>query len=742
MKRFLARPAVAIVILVAAVAPLLSGPAAACGSVPCGYINPIITIDLEGVSGQTFETRAGQALKFTGSITYTFDASQEGFTAPNPGETIVITFEFPRRPQWSDITVEPKSIEVPILPQYFETDPSDPENVRIVYRFTSPLSVEVVEREPPTLAPERPTVKATIFAKSTESGFYKSGYGLKQFKLKPLDAAFAAAVDPLAGLNVRDYIGRDLALQERSFATTTVTLRSTTPVNLWSPTSFEVTLRDPRGETSGATVIAAVSTDSGELLQSTSSLEAVEGKAHFKFTFPESGRHTIAVAALPPPGAQIVWDPFVAVFDVPIGFDDAYVLPGKLYTATHREFPRALSADAAGTYGQYEKFIEIPVYDGVRTIEVGLTAGNTAPAAPGETSNGASSYFAEIIDPQGKPIATQTFGAANPARSLAVDAVPSTGVYVLHIYGTGASRGAAGAYYEANVRVTYDEKNVFPPIPASTGGAHEEASLGRLSLAVVPSGAAPWRPVPWKVGLDDAAGAGRLLLTVSDGDGRIVHSSGMVASTSAEIPVTLPSHGIFRASLLVLDEPRAEGAYYDAVLASFPITLDAGGVADVVYEGGYEAFYTTTFDGAGTFERTMPFTLFPGLRSGGFGIQFDGNTGFLLKAALLDSTGRVEKEMDVAPSQAAAAFDLTTLAPGDYSVRVSGHALATPASPLGMGGNAVAEYAGPVVLPNPLYAGPLAPLDGEPARTPGFEAGVGLVALAALAAVLRRRHAR
>ncbi|MBI4392367.1 MAG: hypothetical protein HY556_01025 [Euryarchaeota archaeon] len=743
MKRDHVRPAVAMLLLAAAIGPMIVTPASACGGVPCGYINPIITINVEGVSGKTFDTSVGQALRFTGSITYTFDASQEGFTAPNPGEEIVITFEFPRKPAWADIAVEPKSIDVPILPQYFETDSSDPQNVKMIYRFTSPLSIEVLERERPTLPPERPTVKATIFAKSSESGFYKSGYGLKQFKLKPIDAEYASIPDPLAGLNVKDYVGKDLPPVTRSFGTTSVSLQSTTPMNLWSPTGFEVTIADTRGDTSGATVIASLSTGSGELLHSTGSLEAVGGKVGFRLTFPESGLHVLSVASLPPPAGAVTWDPFVAVFEVPIGFDDSYVVPGKLYTATYREFPRAFSADAAGKYGQYERFIEIPVYDGIRTIEVGLTAGNTAPGAPGDASNGAGSYSAEIIDPQGKTIATQTFGAANPARALAVDAVPSTGVYLLHVYGTGLSRGATGGYYEANVRATYDEKNVFPPIPLASTADVGAASLGPVGLLVAPTVNAAWRPVPWKIGLSDASQGGDLLLTVSDPEGRIVHNSGLIVGVgAAETIVTLPAHGIFHASLLFLDQVRPQGPHRDAVLATLPVRVGSTETADDSFEGAYETMNKARVASSGPYERTMPLRLYPGVRSGIASVEVGGTGSFVLGAALIDASGRVVKGTELDQSKPRATFDLAGLSAGDYAIRLSGRSAATPANPIEIGAKTMVEYAEAVVIPNPLYERPLLPLENRPARTPGVETALMLLSIASVASLSRRRQAR
>lgn len=159
---------------------------------PCGEINPRLIFDFEDLPREPIDLDKGDSVTFQGTLTLWADADDEGYVPPDPQEPIVIRFAFPRLPIWAQMTVEPNEIPIDtVCPTCFtvEGDPSQP---KTHYASTHPinLTIEVLD------TPERTTGydygKLQLFAKSTESGIWNPGYGIKEVRVQAGDQALDA----------------------------------------------------------------------------------------------------------------------------------------------------------------------------------------------------------------------------------------------------------------------------------------------------------------------------------------------------------------------------------------------------------------------------------------------------------------------------------------------------------------------------------------------------------------------
>src|SRR5882672_8835272 len=74
----------------------------AAGSVPCGKIYPTILVTAEGSPG-AFALKRGATLDVPLTVTYRFDALNDGYSVVPPTDPVKISFEFPRKPSWADM---------------------------------------------------------------------------------------------------------------------------------------------------------------------------------------------------------------------------------------------------------------------------------------------------------------------------------------------------------------------------------------------------------------------------------------------------------------------------------------------------------------------------------------------------------------------------------------------------------------------------------------------------------------
>ncbi|HVM44723.1 MAG TPA: hypothetical protein VM582_02215, partial [Candidatus Thermoplasmatota archaeon] len=215
-------------------APLLAAGASDACAVPCGRIYPIILIQLEG-DQPTWPLARGEPLVLPAVLTYKFDMMNEGYTAATPNEPIDIRFEYPRKPAWAEMAVEPEVIRVDVTdPRYVKPDLAEPTNPQASYVFSVPIEIRISLVGQPVLKDGYDHHKLLVFAKSSESGLYQSGYGIKEIRVVPEGALFESDVagsrdvftpSPLPPLS--------LAPAEASFGGTSVALQSPSDARWW-----------------------------------------------------------------------------------------------------------------------------------------------------------------------------------------------------------------------------------------------------------------------------------------------------------------------------------------------------------------------------------------------------------------------------------------------------------------------------------------------------------------------------
>jgi len=158
--------------LVAAGPLAAPGPQTACIDVgpPCGYITPLMDIDLPakpmcGLGKIRFseEDRAnclplpanGGSVVLEGTLTWGWKISDDGVYPNDPMTDIVINFPGASgTPDWMDVQVEPSEFRISTAtladPQYLVTDTTDPAAPVFWYHFERPIKVTVTRTGDPT----------------------------------------------------------------------------------------------------------------------------------------------------------------------------------------------------------------------------------------------------------------------------------------------------------------------------------------------------------------------------------------------------------------------------------------------------------------------------------------------------------------------------------------------------------------------------------------------------------------
>ncbi len=159
---------------------------------PCGEINPRLIFNFEDLDREALNLDKGESVTFQGTITLWADADDEGYVPPDPQEPIVIQFAYPRLPTWASMTAEPSQIELdPACGTCFavEGETSQPK-VHYESAHAINLTIEILD------TPEKTTGydygKLQLFAKSTESGIWNPGYGIKEVRIQAGDQALDA----------------------------------------------------------------------------------------------------------------------------------------------------------------------------------------------------------------------------------------------------------------------------------------------------------------------------------------------------------------------------------------------------------------------------------------------------------------------------------------------------------------------------------------------------------------------
>lgn len=180
-------------------------PSTACAP-PCGEINPRLLFSFPDVGRDAFPLEAGASRSFDGTVTYWFDADDEGYTPPDPQTPIEVSFSFPKLPPWATMTIEPAGITVDTTcATCWNASADDPAVPQLHFEQRTPVVVTLEITGEPVPTPGYEYGKLQLFAKSTESGIYNPGYGIREFRVaadEPSEGFSIPGAGPLALLAV------------------------------------------------------------------------------------------------------------------------------------------------------------------------------------------------------------------------------------------------------------------------------------------------------------------------------------------------------------------------------------------------------------------------------------------------------------------------------------------------------------------------------------------------------------
>lgn len=540
--------------------PLVAPTSGAC-AVPCGRIYPLILIQLDGDATMWNVTKAAP-VTVDATLTYKFDMMNEGYTAASPNEPVVIRFEYPRKPDWADITVEPEAITVDVNnPTYAQPDLAEPTNPQAQFVFSAPITIRVSLVGQPILKDGYDFAKLLVFAKSTESGLYQSGYGIKELRVVPEGALHEADVagtrdvfttSPLPALA--------LAPVTASFAGTSVTLTPPAAPAFWVPGEFIATVEPAlRGR-----MVLAIHDEWGALVASTTPVDSATGEARVNATIAKPGRHTATLTLLPDSGT--LTPPMTYALDFDAGALDAegFAYPKSYLVATSEPIPRPLGS-SADALAQFERDIPFFAYDTAQSVSASVALVSDAPVDLGRS---AANLQFSLHDPDGNMLQAGSVDPTKPTWSIRVGSLPIDGWYVLRVKGVGVP---VTARFDARIEAAYAAaplaRNRADGVPDLTGGVVPLAG-GNLTLPV--DALAVWAPGDLTPAIDRGEGVA-YSVTVYDAQGRLAYASGVREGASTFSP---PAPGAYRA--FVFAEPTLRGLPFSPMVRAF--AFDVGGV--------------------------------------------------------------------------------------------------------------------------------------------------------------------
>ena len=572
---------VPLVLLLLLVAPLsvlaptasacVSGPsgglpgASANAAIPCGRIYPLILITTEAKTGTLYDLDRGAPLVVDALLTFTFDAAKDGYTPAAPNEPITISFEFPRKPAWAEMAVEPARVDVPVNdPTKFKADPADPANPKLTFEFSVPIQVAITLTGQPVLKDGLDYHKLLVFAKSSESGIFQSGYGIKEFRVVPEGALHEADVAGTRDVYVATPLPADVALSPvtRSFGGATVTLTPPAKTLWWQPQPFEFRIEPaPAGK-----LVAAVHDEAGDLVAQSPVLDAAGGTVALNVTLVRPGLHTATLTVLPDAGTRGL--PVTHALDFRAGdlSVEGVQFPKLMLVAVSEPIPAPVGSPGATPQDalvQFERDVPFYAFDTAQGVTVAVSVRGSVPVPVG----GAGNLQFSVLDPDGKLLQTSSVDPANPAKSFRIGSVPAEGWYTLRVSGIGAPVGAA---FDAAVEVTYVQapqaRNRADGLPDPTP---DTLGRGGLNLTLPVDGLQVWAPgalTPQYADLPFLHAT-----TVTDADGALVQATRLREGAATFSP---PWPGAYRAFVHV--QPMPGGQPFSPLVRAFTFTVGEG----------------------------------------------------------------------------------------------------------------------------------------------------------------------
>lgn len=697
----------AVVALVVLALPALLPVAEACAAIPCGRIYPIILIQTELKPGSVHDLPAASGLELDAVLVFTFDAAKDGYTPTLPNEPVTVTFEFPRKPQWVDMVVEPARIDVPVNdPTRFAPDVSDPAMPKLVFSFSVPIKISANLIGQPILRDGYDYQKLLVFAKSSESGIFQAGYGIKEIRVAPEGALHESDVAGLRDVyaSVPLPASFPLAEQTRAFAGATVTFAPPATAAFWQPQPFQMRV-DPAP---AGRMMAAVHDEAGHLVAQTGLLDAASGVAAFNVTLVRPGLHTATLTLLPDAGT--VAPPLTYAFDFLAGdvAVEGVEFPKAMSVAVSETVPLPAAnrgQEAQDALNQFQRDVPFYAFDTAQGVLVTVSLPGAVAAAP---LPGAANLVFSLLDPDGEMLQTATVDPSLPANGFRVGSVPIEGWYTLRIEGVGVP---GVSRYDARIDVGYGtpptERNLADGVADETNALLPRAGV---NLTLPLDDVRVWLPSPFTPAFGEAGGVLHAV-TVTDANGTLVQATRLRAG---ELTLTPPAPGLYRAFVHVQPAP---GSLFSPTVGAFSFVVGAGETTVADRFSLADAFEIP----AATGETLLGIYALPRADSGNAKIGGEG-----IQTRILGPDGATEAAGD--GSSSGETRYVLTLAPGP--------------SPGGSGTlEAAFDYASPVILVGP-------PLDGLAAASsgglpvPGLAVGLllgvgGLVAVGY--AFLRRR---
>lgn len=542
--------------------PALVPEAAACAAagVPCGRIYPSIVIALPEGSPKVFDAEVGTPIVLDATLTYRFDMQNDGYTAAAPNEPVYVTFEFPRKPGWADLKVGPEKLEVPVNdPRQFVVTP-DPAGAQAHYVWTAPIKITATVRGQAVLKDGYDFAKLLVFAKSSESGLYQSGYGIKEIRVAPEGAVHESDVAGNADVFTASPLPPlDLAPVESSFGGTTATLTPPDAAQFWQPARWTVGLSPvPKGR-----AFLALHDEAGNLVVTEGPIPAAAAMG-LNATLAKPGLHTVTLTLLPDAGSLTPPMTFALPFQAGATDAEGHAFAKTYLVQTTSAVP-APTGNAAEPLVQWERDVPFFAFDNAQSVSVLFTL--RTPGAPLDLGRGLANVQLLLLDPDGNLLAQNSVDAVNPQRPMRVGSVPQEGWFVLRLRGAGAP---AGASWDARIEVAYpsppEARNRADGAPDETGGLLRMA--GR-NLTLPLEAAAVWQPSdarPLLDGIDAPAYA----LTIFDANGTLAYASGL---RTGDAMFTPPAPGSYRA--FAYAEPTA-GSSFPPLVRAFTVLIGEG----------------------------------------------------------------------------------------------------------------------------------------------------------------------
>ena len=543
--------------------PLAAPVADACG-VPCGRIYPTILIQVGDGSGggpKVFDAKVGEPLVVEATLTYRFDMQNDGYTVAAPNEPVRVSFEFPRKPAWVEMKVEPESLEVPVNdPRFIQATP-DASAPQVHFVWSTPIKVTATVTGQAILRDGYDYAKLLVFAKSTESGLYQAGYGIKEVRIAPegalheSDVASTRDVFTAAPLPALDAIGS----VEASFGGTTATLTPPDGLKFWSPATWTVGLDPaPKGR-----AFLALHDEAGNLVATHGPVPAAPTLS-FNATLARPGHHAVTVTLLPDAGTATPPMTFALPFQAGDASAEGHVYE-KLYLVHTNGLVPAPTGNANDATAQWERDVPFFAFDNAQSVNVLVTL--DTPGLPVPLGRGAANVQFMVLDPDGNLLGQNSADAVNPQKPHRLGSVPQEGWYVLRLRGVGAP---VGTTWDARVEVAYpappQARNRADGVPDDTGGMLRVAGRN-LTLPVDELGV--WQPGSLQPALDGAT-AFPYAVTVVDANGTLAYASGLRTGKATFTP---PAPGTYRAYAYA--EPGL-GAPFSPLARAFTFVVGEG----------------------------------------------------------------------------------------------------------------------------------------------------------------------